>query len=107
MGGAGFRHSVGPAWLLAGTLIHQIFVVNLRMPLLLRHYYFQVTSIALILGATWIFWRVTQWSLNRVRLRALAYGHGGTGSLILLGERILKAVIVAAGARRSVERAVP
>jgi MscS family membrane protein len=94
---ANWRSVSGPAWLLAGTLIHQIFVFYLRMPLLLRHYYFQITSIALIISATWIFWRVVRWSLNRVRLRALAHGHAGTGSLILLGERILKAVILAGG----------
>ncbi|HVN21862.1 MAG TPA: mechanosensitive ion channel domain-containing protein [Dongiaceae bacterium] len=94
---ANWRNVSGPAWLLAGTIIHQIFVIYLRMPLLARHYYFQVTSIALILSATWIFWRVVRWSLHRVRIRALARGHAGTGSLMLLGERILKAVIFALG----------
>ena len=38
-----------------------------------------------------------QWSLRRVRNRALARGHAGTGSLMLLGERILKAVIFVVG----------
>ena len=90
---ANWRSVSGPAWLLAGTLIHQVCVVNLRMPLLPRHYYFQVTSIALIISATWIVWRAVRWSLRRVRTRALAHGHAGTSSLMLLGERILKAVI--------------
>ena len=94
---ANWRSVSGPAWLLTGTLVHQIFVIYLRLPLLLRHYYFQITSIALIVSATWIFWRVVRWSLHRVRLRALAHGHAGTGSLMLLGERILKAVIFGAG----------
>ena len=94
---ASWRSVSGPAWLLAGTLLHQIFVVKLRMPLLPRHYYFEITSTALILSATWIFWRVVRWSLHRVRLRALAHGHAGTGSLMLLGERILKAVIFVLG----------
>ncbi len=94
---ANWRSVSGPAWLLAGTLIHQVFVVRLRMPLLPRHYYFQVTSIALIVSATWIFWRVVRWSLHRVRMRALAMGHAGTGSLMLMGERILKVVIFIAG----------
>src|SRR5262252_23989 len=94
---ANWRSVSGPAWLLSGTLIHQAIVVKLRLPLLVRHYYFQVTSIALILSATWIFWRVIRWSLYRVRLRALALGHAGTGSLMLLGERILKAIIFVAG----------
>jgi MscS family membrane protein len=47
-----------------------------------------------IISAFWIFWRVIRWFLQRVRSRALAHGHSGTGSLMLLGERILKAVIV-------------
>jgi MscS family membrane protein len=94
---ASWRSVSGPAWLLTGTLIHQVFVVYLRMPLLLRHYYFQITSTALILSAVWIVWRVVRWSLYRVRIRALARGHAGTGSLMLLGERILKAVIFVLG----------
>jgi MscS family membrane protein len=79
---ANWRSVSGPAWLLAGTLIHQVFVVYLRTPLLLRHYYFQITSTALIFSAIWI---------------VLARGHAGTGSLMLLGERILKAVIFVLG----------
>jgi MscS family membrane protein len=37
---------------------------------------------------------VIQWFLQRVRNRALARGHSGTGSLMLLGERIIKAIVV-------------
>jgi MscS family membrane protein len=94
---ASWRTVSGPAWLLAGTLIHQVFIVYLRLPLLPKHYYFQVTSIALIVSATWIVWRSIRWSLRRVRMRALARGHAGTGSLMLLGERILKAVVFVLG----------
>jgi len=94
---ANWRSVSAPAWLLTGTVAHQIFVRYLGIALLPRHYYFQFTSIALIVSATWIVWRVVRWSLRRVRNRALAHGHAGTGSLMLLGERILKAVIFAAG----------
>jgi MscS family membrane protein len=94
---ANWRSVSGPAWLMAGTLIHQVCIVYLRMPLLPRHYYFQTTSIALIVSATWIAWRVVRWSLRRVRMQALARGHAGTGSLMLLGERMLKAVIFVLG----------
>jgi|SRR5579863_3152051 len=91
-------HSVsGPAWLVAGTLAHQIFARYLGMPLLPRHYYFQATEVALIIGATWILWRVVQWMLRGVRSRALARGHAGTGSLMLLGERVIKACIFLLG----------
>ena len=84
----------GPAWLLAGTLVHRILAAYLGMPLLQRHYYVQVTTVAVIIGANWILWRVIRWFLQRVRSRALARGHGGTGSLMLLGERMVKAVLV-------------
>lgn len=94
---ASWRSVSGPAWLLAGTLIHQVLVVYLRMPLLMRHYYFEITSTALILSGVWIVSRVVRWSLQRVRLRALARGLAGTGSLMLLGERILKALIFVLG----------
>ena len=63
------------------------------MPLLQRHYYNQVTAVAAVVGANWILWRVIRWFLRRVRNRALARGHGGTGSLMLLGERMIKAAV--------------
>jgi MscS family membrane protein len=83
-----------PAWLLVGILIHWILARYLRMPLLQRHYYFQFVKVAVIIGAFWILWSIIRWFLRGVRNRALAHGHSGTGSLMLLGERIVKAVIV-------------
>lgn len=94
---ANWRSVSAPAWLLTGAIAHQFFVRYLGIALLPRHYYFQLTSIALIVSATWIVWRVVRYSLRRVRNRALTRGHAGTGSLMLLGERILKAVIFGAG----------
>jgi MscS family membrane protein len=82
-----------PAWLLAGTVIHRILAIYLGMPLLQRHYYVQVTAVAIVIGANWILWDVIRWFLRRVRNRALARGHGGTGSLMLLGERLIKALV--------------
>jgi MscS family membrane protein len=83
----------GAAWLLVGTLIHRMLAAYLGMPLLQRHYYTQVTEVAVIIGTNWILWRVIRWFMRRVRNRALARGHGGTGSLMLLGERLVKAFI--------------
>jgi MscS family membrane protein len=94
---ANWRSVSGPAWLLAGTIVHRLFVRYLGIALLPRHYYFQVTSIALIVSVTWIVWHVVLWLLRRVRNRALARGLAGTGTLMLLGERILKAVIFGFG----------
>jgi MscS family membrane protein len=90
---ANWRSVSGPAWLLAGTLVHRILASYLGMPLLQRHYYEQVTTVALVIGANWILWRAIRWSLRRVRNRALMHGHGGTASLMLLGERLLKVAV--------------
>ena len=87
------RSVSGAAWLLLGTLIHRILATYLDIPLLQRHYYSQVTAVAVIIGTNWILWRVVRWSMRGVRNRALARGHEGTGSLMLLGERLVKAFI--------------
>jgi len=94
---ANWRTVSGPAWMVTGTLAHAVFARYLGLPVLPRHYYYQFTSIALIIGATWIVWRLVRWFLRGVRNRALARGNAGTGSLMLLGERILKAAIFLTG----------
>ena len=90
---AKWKLAFGPAWLLVATVAHKILAGYLRMPLLQRHYYMQFVSIALIISSNWILWRVIQWFLRNVRSRALAHGKGGTGSLLLLGERAVKAIV--------------
>lgn len=91
---AQWRSVSGPAWLLVGTLIHRIFASYLGIPLLPWLYYKHITEVAVIIGAFWILWSIIRWFLRGVRNRALAHGHSGTGSLMLLGERIVKAVVV-------------
>ena len=91
---AQWRSVSGAAWLLTGAIIHRILASYLGLPLLPRHYYNQFVAVAVIVGAFWILWRIIRWFLQRVRKRALAHGHSGTGSLMLLGERIVKAVVV-------------
>jgi MscS family membrane protein len=95
-GQADLEHSrslSAPLWLLLTTLAHRAMAAYLAMPLLPRHDYSQVILVALIISGAWILWRVIRWFLNRVRSRAIALGHGGTGSLMLLGERMIKAGI--------------
>jgi|SRR5271166_5874332 len=89
-----WRSVSGSAWLLVATFIHRILAGYLGMPLLQRHYYYQFVEVAVIIGTSWISWRVIRWFLQRVRRQALARGHSGTGSLMLLGERIIKAVVL-------------
>jgi MscS family membrane protein len=89
-----WRSVSAPVWLFGGAIVHRILASYLGLPLLPRHYYNQLVAVVVIIGAFWILWRVIRWFLQRVRNRALARGHSGTGSLMLLGERIIKVVVV-------------
>ncbi len=82
-----------PLWLVLGALIHISFVQYLRLPLLPRHYYQIAIGVVLIIGFNWLLWRILQDLSRRVRERALYAGRAGTSSVMLLGERILNALI--------------
>lgn len=94
---ASWSSAHAPIWLLLSTIIDRQLIGYLGMPLLQRHYYYRLLAISFIISGTWILWSFVRWSLQRVRLRALARGHAGTGSLILLGERIIKYTIFLVG----------
>jgi MscS family membrane protein len=87
-------HSISrPLWLLFGAVIHVLCVRRLGLPLLQRHYYQVVMGVVFIVGWSWLLWRILQQVAHRLRVRAIYAGRNGTGSLLLLGERVLKAVI--------------
>lgn len=82
-----------PLWLVLGVSVHIFLIVRLRLPLLARHYYLMSSGVVFIVGTSWLVWRILQQILRNIRQHAIYAGREGTGSLILLGERILKAVI--------------
>jgi MscS family membrane protein len=83
-----------PLWLVLGAVIHVFCVKYLRLPLLPQHYYQITIGVVLIVGFNWLLWRILQQLSRRVRERAIDSGRTGTGSVMLLGERILKALIL-------------
>ena len=85
---------VRPLWLVLGVLAHGGLVSYLRIPVLQRHHYQQVAGVIAVIGFNWLLWRILREGLRTVRQRAVFAGKMGTGSLIILGERILKAAIV-------------
>lgn len=88
----------GPLWLIVSIFLHSIAVSYIRLPLLHRHYYFRTAYVAFIMAVTWLALCVVTRVLHRVRDRAIAYGQTGTGSLVLLGQRIFKVGIFIIGA---------
>ena len=87
----------GPLWLIFATLLHMIGVHRIGLPLLTRHYYDLTAVTFLLIGVTWMLTRVIGWGAKRLRTRAVTAGHVGFASLVLLGQRMLKALIVLAG----------
>ena len=85
---------VRPLWLVLGVLAHGVLVSYLRIPVLQRHHYQQVAGVIAVIGFNWLLWRILREALRTVRQRAVFAGRMGTGSLIILGERILKVAIV-------------
>ena len=95
---ADWRKVSGPVWLVLGVMIHRVLVAFLGIPLLHRHYYFMTARVIFTIGMAWIVLRVLSRGMERLRDRAIARGHTGSGSLVLLGQRVAKALVVIAAA---------
>jgi MscS family membrane protein len=91
-----WRKVSGPVWLVLGVMIHRILVSFFGMPLLHRHYYFITARVVFTIGVGWLVLRALSRGMSRLRDRAIARGSTGTGSLVLLGQRVAKAIIVIA-----------
>ncbi len=84
-----------PLLLFIGTLAHRALTGYLGLPLLPRVYYYRTIRVALAIAIFWLLLRITAIVMQRLRGRSIGIGH--TGTLIALGERLLKVVIVGAG----------
>jgi MscS family membrane protein len=82
-----------PLLMLLAILAHRIGVAYLGIPLLQRIYYFRVVAVFFVVGFSWLVWRILRRILINLRERAIEAGRSGTGSLILLGQRILKVLV--------------
>jgi MscS family membrane protein len=83
-----------PLWLLFGVAIHAIITKFLRLPLLHRHYYFRISAVVLVIALAWLTLRFLTRGLDMLRNRAIARGSAGTGSLVLLGQRMIKVIVI-------------
>jgi MscS family membrane protein len=88
----------GPTLLLIATILHSVGMRFIGLPLLARHYYGQVVLVLLLIGVTWLAVRTIEWLGERLRYRAISAGRAGVGSLMLLVQRMVKVVVIFAGA---------
>jgi MscS family membrane protein len=76
------------------ALAHRIISGYLGLPLLTRLYYHRIIAVLISIGFFWFLLRVTTLTMQRLRIHAISAGRIGTGTLIVLGERLLKALVV-------------
>jgi len=91
-----YRHVSAPLLLLFGAIAHRILSSYLGLPLLPRVYYYRITGVVMLIGFFWFLLRATGITMQRLRAHAVSAGRTGAGSLMVLGERLLKVAIIAA-----------
>ena len=83
-----------PATLILTVIFHEIGAYFLGISLLLRVYYHRLAGFLLVAGAAWLGFRLINRWAERARSKALAGSGDRSGSIVLLGQRILKALLV-------------
>jgi MscS family membrane protein len=75
------------------ALAHRVIAAYLGLPLLTRLYYYRIIGVLISIGFFWFLLRTTGLTMQRLRTHAISAGRTGTGTLMLLGERLLKALV--------------
>jgi len=83
-----------PLLLFFGAIAHRVIAAYLGLPLLPRFYYYRTIGVLVSVGFFWFVLRITSVTMQRLRTHAISIGRTGTGTLMVLGERILKALVL-------------
>jgi MscS family membrane protein len=83
-----------PLLVFFGAIAHRAMAAFLGLPLLPRLYYYRTIGVVMAIGFFWFLLRATGLTMQRLRTHAVSAGHTGTGTLAVLGERLMKALIV-------------
>jgi MscS family membrane protein len=78
------------------ALAHRVIAAYLGLPLLQRLYYYRIIGVLISIGFFWFLLRASRLTMQRLRIHAISGGRVGTGTLIVLGERLLAALVVIA-----------
>jgi MscS family membrane protein len=88
-----YIHLSGPLLLFFGAITHRVLTSYLGLPLLPRVYYFRIAGGAVAIGFFWFLLRANGIAMQRLRGRAIGAGRTGTGTLVVLGERLVNAAV--------------
>jgi len=89
-----YSHLSAPLLVFFSAIAHRIMAAYLGLPLLPRVYYYRIIGVVVGIGFFWFLLRVTSIIMRRSRAHAIGAGRLGTGTLMVLGERLLKAAVV-------------
>ena len=83
-----------PLLLTFSAVAHRVIGAYIGLPLLPRLYYSRTVWVLISIGFFWFLLRASSLTMQRLRVHAIAAGRIGTGTLMVLGERLLAALVV-------------
>ncbi len=83
-----------PLLLCFAAVAHRIIAARFGLPLLPRFYYSRTVGVLFSIGLFWFLLRVSGLTMQRLQRHAISIGRTGTGTLMLLIERLLAALVV-------------
>src|SRR5208282_2572445 len=89
-----YRGMFKPLVVTFSALAHRVVAAYLGLPLLPRLYYYRIIGVVVSIGFFWFLLRATSLTMQRLRAHAISAGRIGTGTLMVLGERLLAALVV-------------
>jgi MscS family membrane protein len=89
-----YRGMSKPLLVMFSALAHRAIAAYLGLPLLPRLYYYRAIGVLVSIGFFWFLLRATSLVMQRMRIDAISAGRTGTGTLMVLGERLVKAMVL-------------
>jgi MscS family membrane protein len=89
-----YSHVSKPLLLSFSSLAHRAISGYFGLPLLPRVYYYRTIGVLISIGFFWFLLRVAGLTMQRLRIRAISAGRVGTGTLMVLADRLLRALVV-------------
>ena len=93
-----YNRMSAPLLVMFSGLADRVIAAYIGLPLLPRLYYYRVIWVFISIGFFWFLLRATSLTMQRLRIHAISGGRIGTGTLMVLAERLLTALVVVVAA---------
>jgi MscS family membrane protein len=90
----GYSHVSKPLLITFSGLADRVMAAYLGLPLLPRLYYYRTLAVIISIGLFWFFQSVASLTMQRLRIHAISAGRVGTGTLMVLADRLLRALVI-------------